>query len=188
MKTGKNLVGQLLVAIPNTYHTDYHRSLILVTSHWDAGSSMVIINRPSQNQVPVTAVLENAGIQCSEWKGLAYYGGPMEQNRVQIVHTLDWAVANTRQITDEIGITNETSILAAIAANEGPRAWRCVVGQRILGPGELEGEMSGEHPWSDGHRWLTVPAEVNTVFGGSGDQQWLNGIELAGRKEIASWF
>jgi putative transcriptional regulator len=187
-KQTAGLEGQVLVALPNTAHHDYRRAILLVTSHWQAGSSMIMLNKPSVNQVPVTTVLERSGIACLDWKGTVYYGGPDEPNKVQFLHTLDWAVANTQRINNHLGITSETSILAAIAANEGPRAWRCYIGQRILGPGELEGELLGEYPWIPGHRWLQVPADIMTVFAGEQDHQWISAVETAGRQEVSSWF
>jgi putative transcriptional regulator len=180
-------MGQVLVAIPNTDHTEYNRGIMLVTSHWSAGSSMIMINKPAVNNIPVTAVLRNAGIAAYN-NDPVFYGGPDEPHRVQFIHTLDWAVPNTRQINDELGITSETSILAAIATDEGPEKWRCVMGQRVVSSGGLEGEMSGAHPWKPGHRWLTVPATADLIFKGTLDEQWLHAIDVAGKQEVANWF
>jgi putative AlgH/UPF0301 family transcriptional regulator len=187
MKQINSLAGKVLVAIPNTAHRDYHRGVLLVTNDWAAGTSMIMVNRQSNNSVSVNTVLENAGCPVSSWRGVVHYGGPEEQGRVQVVHSMDWAVANTRQLSEEIGITSELSILTAIAADEGPREWRCIVGQRSLAPGELEGELSGEYPWTPEHRWLTVDATIQTVFG-MGDHHWIKTIEIAGQQRISTWF
>lgn len=184
----EDLTGQLLVAIPNTAHTAYSRGIMLVTSHWPSGAASCMINRPvSELNCSVSNVMHSSGIEHIN-KSPVFNGGPDELGRIQFIHTLDWQCPSTKIITKEIGVTQEVSILAAIANDEGPKNWRCVMGHRISGPGHLDGEMAGVKPWLPEHRWLMIPATVETVFGQIGDQQWLNAINIGTKQEVANWF
>lgn len=182
-----NLTGSLLVAIPNTDHKAYVRGVMMVTAHWSAGSASCMINRPLNGGQRVTAIMRNAGIDfnCPE---PVFYGGPDETNRVQFIHTLDWQCPSTKPLTKYLGITQEFSILAAIANGSGPSAWRCIAGHRTNTAGAIEGELSGQPPWSPGHRWLILPATVENTFTGVDDEQWLSCIEESSRLEVAGWF
>jgi putative transcriptional regulator len=192
MKDLSNMVGQLLVAIPNTAHTAYVRGVMLVTAHWPAGSASCLINKPLNNQQTVTTIMRNAGIDARSDEPI-FYGGPDETNRVQFIHTLDWQCASTKKITPGIGLTQELSILAAVARGQGPQYWRCIAGHRLLTnspglPDCIEGEISGMPPWNMGHRWLSLPATVANVFGSVGDEQWLEAVNESSRLEVDSWF
>ena len=188
MNIPEDLTGQLLVAIPNTAHTAYSRGIMLVTSHWPSGSSMCMINKPySDNGFNVTQVMKSSGVECIS-KNPVFHGGPDEPGRIQFVHSLDWQCPSTKVVSKEIGVTQEVSILAAIADDEGPDYWRCISGHRVGHHGQIEGELAGFDPWIPQHRWLIIPATIENVFGCIGDQQWLKAIETSSKIEVASWF
>jgi len=183
----KNLTGQILVAIPNTAHEHYHRGLLLVTSHGRSFSNCIQFNKPILNGLNIGTIMAHSGLKYSG-NDPVYWGGPDEQSKVHFIHTLDWATASTRMLNENIGITTEISILAAISQGLGPIRWRCVIGSKNNKPGFLEGEMSGEYPWTKQHRWLTVPADPTYIFDKVGDDQWLEAVEAAGKLEVKAWF
>jgi putative AlgH/UPF0301 family transcriptional regulator len=187
MRDIDDLTGQLLIAIPNSAHTAYIRGVMLVTAHWPSGSAACVINRTIRNGYTVGNLMQSAGIDfpCNE---PIFAGGPDEPNRIQFIHSMDWQCSGTKQLNKHIGITNEMSILASISGSQGPRFWRCICGHRLLGPGHIEGELSGQEPWIPEHRWLTAPADLSTTFNGLGDEQWINAINESSKLEIATWF
>lgn len=187
MQYPDDLTGHLLVAIPKTAHTAYVRGVMLVTSHYSAGAASCLINRPMKSpSFSVGQIMATSGVDFDS-KAPVFEGGPDEPNRVQFVHSLDWQCPSTKILSKEIGVTQEVSILTAISKGEGPEHWRCVVGDRISGAGHLEGELAGQDPWIPGHRWLVIPATVDTVFGSIGDQQWIESIAKASQLETATW-
>jgi putative transcriptional regulator len=188
MQYPEDLTGHLLVAIPNTAHTAYNRGIMLVTSHWPAGGASCMINKPIVDPgYSVTRIMSSSGIDFKS-NSPVFYGGPDEPSRIQFVHTLDWQCPSTKVLNKHIGVTQELSILSAIAADEGPEYFRCITGHRVSGPGHLDGELQGQAPWIPQHRWLVIPATVDTVFGQIGDQQWLNAISIGTKQEVANWF
>jgi putative AlgH/UPF0301 family transcriptional regulator len=187
MEYTDELTGRLLVSLPNTAHHQLARSVMLVTANWPTGSSSMMINKPLTNGYNVSAVMRNAGL---EYRSLdpVFLGGPHEQNRIQVIHTLDWQCNGTKTLTRNLGITGELSVLAAISHGEGPRLWRCVTGQRLTGPDELDDEIKGSPPLTPDHGWLVLDATIDNVFTTTGDQQWFNSIDESSKLHVASWF
>lgn len=185
--TGFNsLAGQVLVSQPKNISPHFSKSIVLVVQHGVNGAWGVVVNKES-NTLDMSTVMNAGGI---EYKGIqkAYLGGPVEPARVHVVHTMDWFSSSTLQITPELGITGDMTILAAIAANEGPQLWRAGVGLAAWSAGQLEGEQSGISPWTPDHRWLTAPATPDICLSGSGEEQWQRAISHCVNQKIADLF
>jgi len=185
--TLENYEGKLLVATPTTAHEHFQRGLLLVVRHTPNYSTQIQINKPVMSGMNISTVMQHSGIN---YIGMdpVYWGGPDETNRIFFVHTLDWQSTSTRRVTDQIGVTSEISILAAISTGNGPNHWRCCLGRRRLKSGFLEGEMSGDYPWTEQHRWLSIDAKVSNTFHRIGDDQWLDCVEKAADQEVKAWF
>jgi putative transcriptional regulator len=117
-----------------------------------------------------------------------YVGGPVEPTRVHIVHSLDWSSASTLKITDDIGITGDVSVLAAIAMNQGPQLYRAGIGLAVWSAGQLEGEQSGEAPWTPNHQWLVTDASIELCLTGGGEEQWQRAINQCVNQKISELF
>lgn len=117
-----------------------------------------------------------------------YVGGPIERNRVCIVHSGDWIGNSSIQLTPDLYITTDISILAAIALRQGPEYYRTLCGVSSWAPGQLEGEMSGCEPWTSEHRWLTAPASISNVFEIEPKDLWVHTLAQAVQLEVKEWF
>lgn len=182
----RNLTGQLLVSQPKHTEGHFSKSVILVAQHNDSGAWGVITNRIART-VKLKHIMEAAGIEF-DGDEMAYIGGPVEPTRVQVVHTLDWSSSNTLKITDDIGITGDVSVLAAITKGEGPKLYRAGVGLSVWSAGQLDGEQSGVAPWTPDHQWLTTPATVDLVLNGIGEEQWQTAIDACVKHRISELF
>lgn len=186
MSSTEFLTGQLLISQPKNTDGHFAKSVILVAQHNYAGSWGVVVNRLART-VTMKNIMDAAGISYSK-EDMAYIGGPVEPTRVQVVHTLDWSSPNTLKVTDEIGITGDVSVLAAISQNEGPKMYRAGVGLAVWSAGQLDGEQSGQAPWTPEHRWLTTPASAELIFNGVGEEQWQAAIDATVRHRISTLF
>lgn len=185
--TGFNsLAGQILVSQPKNSSPHFAKSIVLVVQHGINGAWGVIVNKESHT-LDIHTVMKAAGI---EFQGnqKVYLGGPVEPARVHVVHSMDWFSSSTLQITSEIGITGDLSVLAAISQGEGPKLWRAGVGLAAWSAGQLEGEQSGIAPWTPDHRWLTAPAALDICLSGSGEEQWQRAISHCVNNKIADLF
>lgn len=182
-----NLVGQLLLTLPNTLHKELSRVSMIVAQNWSSGSECLVVNRPLR-QVTVSQVMANAGI---EYGGIepVYWGGGTDINRIQVLHSLDWSGPSTQRLNDSIGLTSDISVLAAIAGFSGPEHWRCISGHLVMGPHVLEQQLHSVGEFNDA-RWgyLKLPASTDLVFKGSSDEQWLTAIAEAGKVTVDTWF
>jgi len=185
MKGKLNLTGSIIVAPPLSEDPYFAYSVILIAKHSSSGAWGLVVNKPT-SVVTIDHIMKSAGI-ASNKKDKVYFGGPTENNRVHIVHTLDWASSSTISITKDIGITNDMSILAAISQDQGPALFRTCVGVCGWDAGQLDGEYRGEHPWKSQNRWLDVPATIESVFHLTEEDQWKRSIDLVAQNKIASW-
>lgn len=180
------LNGQILIAQPVNQDNHFAKTVVLIAQHNHTGAWGVVVNKPSKT-VSMTDIMSAVGIDYVGQETV-YIGGPVEPNRVHVIHTLDWSSPSTMQITKDIGITGDVSILAAIKANEGPALYRAGVGLAVWSAGQLDGEQSGQAPWTKEHIWLTTPATVDLCLQEIGDDQWQNAIDAALKNKIADLF
>lgn len=184
--TGKNnLTGSIIVAPPLSEDPYFSHSVILIAKHSPAGSWGLVVNKPT-SVVTMDHIMKSAGIVSSK-KDKVYFGGPTENNRVHIIHTLDWASSSTITITKDIGITNDMSILAAISQNQGPALFRTCIGVCGWDAGQLDGEYQGNSPWKSQNRWLDVSATIESVFHLTDEEQWRRAIDLVAQHKISNW-
>lgn len=185
MKGSLNLTGHIIVAQPKGIESIFSRGVILVAKHTAESSWGVMVNKPTA-KVSLSQVMQSTGI---DYKGQQpiYIGGPVDTHRVHVVHTIDWKSPSTILITPDIGITSEMSVMAAIAANEGPNLYRVCVGLCGWGPGQLEGEYRGLPPWKPEHRWLDAPATIESIFDLQNDDQWEKCIDVVASTKVSDW-
>ena len=186
MIKNENLSGKIIVAQPAFYSGHFSKSVVLVAQHGTGGSWGVVLNRLART-VNMKEVMKAAGVEYHRDEAI-YIGGPVEPTRVQIVHSLDWSSSSTMEINDEIGITGDLSVLAAISTGEGPDYYRAGIGLVVWSAGQLDGEMSGKAPWKPEQRWLTTDATVDLCFNTLGEEQWHNAIGYCIEKRVSNFF
>jgi putative transcriptional regulator len=187
--TTENYTGQLIVAQPKCISNFFSKSTILVAVHAHNGAWGVITNRVfNRMESGLSVIMNQIGI---EYDGVGdhplYVGGPLDTNRINVIHSLDWAGPSTVTVTDHIGITSDLSVLAAIAGHRGPEYFRACVGICRWEEGQLEGEMRGLPPWLPEHRWLHAPATMSNVFDFTEQFQWQNAIVDAAKETTKEW-
>jgi putative transcriptional regulator len=182
----KDLTGQIIASRPNNADTYFSKSVIIVGKHSPTGSWGLVVNKPTE-KITLDHIMRQTGI-LSKKEDKVYIGGPVDTNRVYIVHTLDWTAPTTMQITKDIGVTTDISILAAIAGNEGPALFRTCLGICQWAPKQLDGEYFGQEPWSPADSWVDAPATIEAVFHLNEEDQWIHGIDYITKNNISNWF
>jgi putative AlgH/UPF0301 family transcriptional regulator len=183
-----NLKGHLLSAHPRRSDNPLKKGVLLVIDQDLTGSVGLQINKPMTNHPNLVTVMQSLGINYSEDIPI-YFGGTENANRIIVVHSNDWSSPGTTKITEDISISNDVSVLTAIAANQGPSKFRAVAGYTRWLPGHLESEIDGELPYNDISRsWIHIPASSELIFGSSGIDQWHYVLEQSAKAQIATWF
>lgn len=185
MQTFNSLAGNIIVAQPKSEDNFFSKSVILVCKHGAQGAWGLMCNKHTAH-LTLDQVMDSVGIDSNK-KDKVYVGGPVDNSRVHLLHTLDWESGSTIKITSDIGITSDISVLAAIAHGHGPALFRACIGMSGWGPGQLEGEMRGQHPWKPEQRWLDAPATIEAIFNLHNDDQWQRCIEIVAKNKVSNW-
>lgn len=173
-RTGPHLTGQLLVAAPGMTDPNFSETVIVMIDHDANGAMGVVINR-GLGKGRLKTLLEGFGIESDNASGSVrlHYGGPVEPGRGFVLHSTDYTGPSTKAVDEHIAISTGLDVLNAIAAGEGPRQTRFILGYAGWGPGQLESEMA-----RDG--WLTAPAEPSLIFSEDLDTVWEKAIKSGG--------
>jgi putative AlgH/UPF0301 family transcriptional regulator len=153
------------------------RSVILVATHGDNIAIGLQVNRPSP-ELDLADISESLGVNVDPGHPV-FYGGNTNTAKIHMVHSLDWSTASTVKLTDDIGVTNDISVLVAISQNQGPEYFRACAGywwwdNKLLNQ-MLDPKLFAECPVP--YRWQIVPATADTVFLTHPDDQWQEAIE-----------
>jgi putative transcriptional regulator len=186
MSTSEFLTGQLLVSQPRSKEGHFSRTSVLIAQHSLSGAWGVVVNRVAKT-LTMQAIMAAAGIEYYGNEPI-YVGGPVEPTRVHVIHSLDWSSNSTLQITEDLGITGDISVLAAISAGQGPQLYRAGIGLAVWSAGQLEGEQSGLDPWTTNHQWLTTSASIELCLTGAGEEQWQRAINQCVNQKISQLF
>ena len=175
--------GDCLIAPPNCVDPRFRKTVIYVWEHSEAGSTGVIINRPTNNTLNdlVDIVPDHLKKHCMYW------GGPVHTNLVFTIHTLDWTIARTNHVNKELGVTSDPMMFEIIGENQ-PNEWKVFFGHAAWAPGQLEGELSGKGGWKPGHSWLVLKQPtIDWVFNTPTENQWDTAIMACSQQAVESW-
>jgi putative transcriptional regulator len=186
MTKNQDLSGHIIVSQPNSADPYFSNSVIIVAKHTPTGAWGLMINKPT-TKITLDQIMRQTGI-LSDKLDKIYVGGPVDTNRVYILHTLDWHSSTTMKITKDIGITTDISILSAISVDQGPALFRTCLGLTSWGAKQLDNECSGNLPWKKSDSWLYAPAMIQTTFHLTSDDQWKQGIDYVAKTAISKWF
>lgn len=160
--------GQLLIASPTLIDPNFHRTVILVTEHADAGAMGVVLNRPSPALVgdAVPELTELAGEAAS-----VFVGGPVQTEALIVLADFrDRGAAATIVVADVGLVSADVETGALVAAT---RRVRVFAGYSGWGPGQLEAEIEEE-------AWILEPPVPAELFADDPEGLWSAVLERKG--------
>ncbi len=147
-----NLVGRLLIAMPDMSDPRFAKTVIYMCAHSDEGCMGLIVNKP-QPEVSFKILLEQMDIPVSEngQDVRVHFGGPVDHQRGFVLHSNDYESPNgTLEVDDEFRMTATLDVLEDIAKGEGPQTSMMALGYAGWGPGQLEYEIK-QNGWLGGY-------------------------------------
>jgi len=180
-----NYQGQLLVAQPGAPSSFFQETVVAVCEHHTEGSWGLVLNKPIA-AATVGEVAQEFDLEYPDNTPL-YLGGPVDTQGLHILHTPDLIEHNTWFITDDLCVTSSVEVLAEICQGRGPSQWRMFLGFSGWGPGQLDGEQSGLEPWSNRHKWLTLPIKPN-VLELPVKSMWTRCLNSSITESVEMWF
>ena len=185
-----NYQGRLLIAQPRCRSEIFEKGVILMAKHSANGAWGVLLNKQLPHpECSLSEIIEHVGMDNPTFiDAPIFLGGPVERGRICIVHSDDWKGPSTQDVADGLCITTDISVLSALAMRDGPAQFRVFSGLSVWAGGQLDGEMRGQEPWTPAHSWLSIPADIETVFQFDQEDQWHQSLSLAVNLEVKEWF
>lgn len=158
-----DLTGHLLIAMPDMGDERFARTVVLVSAHTQDGAMGFVLNQKvaSPSFVDILEELEletEAERQKQEHTEIAVFsGGPVEQGRGFVLHSLDYGSPGTTRIADLGAMTATLDILRALSGPYPPSDSIMLLGYAGWSAGQLEDEVAH-------NGWLTLPATQQLVF------------------------
>jgi putative transcriptional regulator len=165
------LTGQLLIAAETMGDPRFQNTVLVMVRHNGEGAMGLIVNRPLGEQ-PLAKLLDAIGEKSDGVTGSVpiYAGGPVERERAFVLHSGDYHVAGTLDITPEVAATGSPEIFHAIGAKTGPGKFIILFGYAGWGAGQLESELAQ-------NAWYTAPVDSKLVFDADRDKLWEHALQ-----------
>jgi len=111
--------GKLLVAAPTLTDPNFTETVVFMIDHDASGAFGLIVNR-IYGSGPIDALLEGFGIVGVERTDEVslHFGGPVDRARAFVLHSPDYSGPETRQVTDDVALTNRPEVLEAMGRGE----------------------------------------------------------------------
>ena len=98
-----SLIGQFLIAMPGMDDERFKKSVVLITSFSDDGAKGLIINKQTEILSYKDILEKNSeNLNLKEFKFNkdinVFYGGPVNCERVVVLHSNDYSIPETNQI------------------------------------------------------------------------------------------
>ena len=174
-KTGMQLTGKVLIAMPGMGDPWFAGSVVLVCAHGDDGAMGLIVNKPV-HEMSMHDLFEQLSISQEDGpdKAPLFFGGPVETGRGFVLHTDEYhSGLSSLEVGAGFKMTATQDILEDIAAGRGPRSALVALGYSGWGPGQLEGEIAQ-------NGWLIGDADEAMVFGTAPEGIWARALGALG--------
>ncbi len=169
---GDDVSGRFLIAEPEMEDPNFNRTVIYMLDHGTPGALGLVVNRPL-GRVSLDRLLElydePAGENGDEADGdreiTVYAGGPVEPNRVFVLHSDDVLLPNSRRLEEGLAVTGSPEILRMLREDRGPSSTLVVFGYAGWGPAQLEQEL-------ERGAWDVVPFDSDLLFDTPSADRW----------------
>lgn len=181
MQKKQDYRGKLLIANPLLSDSGVSESVFMVVDQVKTNLTTICINKPYQNGSSFNNVMLSLGLSSDYSDVPLYFGGIEAQNRVFVIHSMDWAGLTTVQLSDDIGFTTDLSILTAISSNQGPEYFKPCTGFNRWNRTELEEDIENS-------KFSVVQSNIEICFESDDDELWKNSLFIAAKQQVSQWF
>ena len=174
------LGGHFLISDITLMDPNFHKSVVLMITHDNAGAFGLVVNRPSKFTVgEVIDGMEDVPAGSIP----VYVGGPVQQEFLFILHAAFRGAsyeAEREQPVEGVVFEPATEPLvdylkegwSALPEDDRP-AVRLYAGYSGWGPGQLEGELASE-------AWVVVKATPDIIFNANPEEGWADAFARKG--------
>lgn len=169
------LRGKLLISMPQMYDTRFERAVILVCAHDHNGAMGLVINHQKPN-IAIDELCDQMDFDWQEGDTVfdIFNGGPVDSSRGFILHSPDFRMAETVEVSDRFAVTGTAEALRLIVKGDAvPRHILFALGYTGWNAGQLETELAQ-------NAWLVTKATPKLVFDTASAHVWTRAIESLG--------
>lgn len=177
----------LLIAPPNMPDSRFRDSVLMLTYFAEQGAHGLVVNKPSG--FTLKEILADSNIRVPNVPELPiYWGGPVSQNSLWMLHTRDWQCEKTVEIDEDWCMTSSEEIFFDLVDGRSPEYFRMFIGYASWAPGQLERELEGRGPWKPEHAWLTAHnLGPEWLFEQPVEELWSSVVTLSCHQAVDSW-
>jgi len=170
----KSVKNNFLVATDKMIDKRFKNTVIVMIDNDKEGAWGLVINKP-MGSIFLGSLISNLDISKKEKQELknikieVFWGGPVNENDIFIVHSKDYEGKNTKKIKN-ISISRDYNTLIDIAKKQGPKKSLIIMGYSGWGSGQLEGEMERNH-------WILSIINNDIIFNIHDNKKWIEAIK-----------
>ena len=166
------LTGQLLIAMPAMADPRFSQSVIYICAHTAEGAMGLVVNRPVVKPTFEDLLKQlNVAPHPPARQVLLCAGGPVENARGFVLHTIDWTGEGSLRVNEDLALTASLDVLQVLASGGGPRECVLALGYAGWGPGQLDREIQQ-------NAWLSGPADEPVLFDANHDTKWRRALAM----------
>ena len=149
-----------LVTTNNNKDPRFKDAVVIMTEHNPKGALGFVINKPI-GIVNLGTLMNSSEKKKNKKKTLnlkipIFWGGPLDQNKIFVIHSIEYKNENTQKIK-KVSISSNHQILVDIADQKGPKNFIIVRGLSAWNKGQLDGEI-------DKGMWNLSEIDENIIF------------------------
>ena len=163
-----------LVATDKMRDPKFKNTVVVMLDNDESGAFGLVINKPL-GSIPLGSLikkLENKNSKKNKLYNIkipVYWGGPVNVNKIFILHSKEYKSESTRKFKD-VSLSSDYKILFEIADKKGPEKNLIIMGYSGWGDGQLEGEMEVDH-------WILSELDAQIIFEKESTNKWLKAYE-----------
>lgn len=160
------LNGQFLVATPELGDPRFAEAVIYMINHDERGAMGLVINSPVAKG-PLSDLFKALGREPkpTEKSVILHYGGPVEPERLYVLHSSDYADKSTNVVGPGVAVSGDATVLQDMAQDKGPRQSLLIFGYAGWASGQLESEIQAG-------AWFSIPADPAFIFDSDAETKW----------------
>ena len=163
-----------LIATEKIKDERFEKTVILMLDHNKKGALGVVINKPL-GKISLGSLISKTEDKSINKKELykikipIYWGGPVDDNKIIILHTKDYKNKSTKEY-GTLSTSNNLETLVAIAEKKGPKKSLVMLGLAAWNTGQLDGEIELE-------RWTLSESSMDLIFDAEDKKKWQKAIK-----------
>lgn len=178
----------LLISPPSIPDPRFRKTVLMLTHDHDGGSFALCLNKPSR--YVCKDILQNIeALQDLDLQFPMYWGGPVSQGTVWMLHSAEWELdERTVEIDESWSMTSHESMFAHLADGDYPQQFRLMFGFCSWAPNQLIAELRGLPPWNSKHSWLVAANPgPEWIYEQPVENLWENATTLCSHQAVDSW-